>query len=1146
MHRSAQLLIFFDQTNVSANIMKIILILFFSSVIVSSAFSIDYYYYQGSQIQLNQREDKIVLVANETGKDKTSLENELKTFLESGDVLKNSYNNTYEVFFKNATGLSKVQNYISKAGSRKDLIKFIAPAYFTDDLKITIICADEFIVKLKRETDRSKLDILNISNGVQIIESFPGSREFNLKTFNGNSGTSLDLSEIYFQSGIFEFCEPNFICPDLCLLNYVPNDPMFNVQWELKNSGQLITADAGSDGVDPQTYNGISGSDTKVSQAWDITTGSPLIEIGLLDTGVDSTHPDLSANLLTGYDAVNNMNSVPVDSGSHGTCTAGVAGARGNNSLGVTGTAFGCKIRSYRVFNSAGSSSSVYDVRAFDKAKNYGAAVLSNSWGGGALSAAITNAIDSCAMYGNSGKGCVILFSSGNNGRNPVLYPSFLASVLSVGASTACDQRKAPGTGLQYWWGGNYGGDANGDLDLVVPTIFPTTDIQGTGGYNTNSGSAGDYIPDFMGTSASCPLAAGVAGLIFSVNPSLTAAQVKDALLRGCDKIDNIAYSTTKAYGQWNEYYGYGRVNAYNSLRLVAGIDVTPPTIVHDNVESGNSTYPVTISADITDQGGTLDNTSPKVIYRTNKNNAGWSAYDTTSFVSQLSNTFTFKIPGFGWETQVQYYITAKDNSNNRSYFPFHAPDTTNVCYYSIGNIQSVTQKFSSSAISAYGGSYSGTNPTFASFKILKTKVKTYLRDTRLGDLNFSLYSPLSNAAFNIKNVFCENSSGPTTGITGATTMDSAASFWKDGVQPYTGGLFKPDYIFRGFNGLNASGTWKLLFFDANNDGIGGTLDSAFLTLYKTSGATSSCAAINNVKDSVISFDTVAIDTVNFYLKNHGTGNLTVSGVTFNGTYASKFTLISSLPGPIVPNDSGLFKVRCDPSAPRPMESNPVTDDFENATMDISTNDPSKPVVKISLQTQYLLPVELSSFSSIVERNSVILNWTTAFEINNSGFDIERKLNGIITWEKVGNSTGRGSFNSPVNYSFTDNYIQAGKYNYRLKQIDFNGSFKYYNLSNEVVVGIPDKFELSQNYPNPFNPVTKIKYDLPVDSKVSIKIYDMTGREVASLVNSNQIAGYYIVEFNASNIASGIYLYNIVAEGGGKNFVSTKKMVLVK
>ncbi|CAN5578927.1 hypothetical protein BH10BAC5_BH10BAC5_20260 [soil metagenome] len=192
-----------------------------------------------------------------------------------------------------------------------------------------------------------------------------------------------------------------------------------------------------------------------------------------------------------------------------------------------------------------------------------------------------------------------------------------------------------------------------------------------------------------------------------------------------------------------------------------------------------------------------------------------------------------------------------------------------------------------------------------------------------------------------------------------------------------------------------------------------------------------------------------------------------------------------------------------------------------------------------------LLPVELASFTSSVSRNNVKLDWQTASEINNRSFSIERK-NSASEWSRIGEVQGNGTTTEIKNYKFDDRNLMTGKYRYRLKQIDNNGNFEYFLLQNEVEVGVPDKFELSQNYPNPFNPTTKINYDHPVDSKVSLKIYDMTGREITSLVNTFQTAGYYVIQFNASNMASGMYFYNIIAEGSGKNFVTTKKMVLVK
>jgi hypothetical protein len=193
-----------------------------------------------------------------------------------------------------------------------------------------------------------------------------------------------------------------------------------------------------------------------------------------------------------------------------------------------------------------------------------------------------------------------------------------------------------------------------------------------------------------------------------------------------------------------------------------------------------------------------------------------------------------------------------------------------------------------------------------------------------------------------------------------------------------------------------------------------------------------------------------------------------------------------------------------------------------------------------------LVPVELSSFTANTVRNEVNLNWRTVSELNNSGFDVERTVNGTSSWTKVGFVQGNGTTNSEKSYSYKDAGLTKGSYAYRLKQIDYNGNYKYYQLSGLVNVGVPNKFEISQNYPNPFNPSTKIAYDIPFDSKVAIKIFDVTGREVASLVNQVQVAGYYTVSFNASNLSSGVYFYQINADGGNQNFVKTLKMMLIK
>lgn len=191
------------------------------------------------------------------------------------------------------------------------------------------------------------------------------------------------------------------------------------------------------------------------------------------------------------------------------------------------------------------------------------------------------------------------------------------------------------------------------------------------------------------------------------------------------------------------------------------------------------------------------------------------------------------------------------------------------------------------------------------------------------------------------------------------------------------------------------------------------------------------------------------------------------------------------------------------------------------------------------------LPVELSSFNYETLKGNVTLHWTTSSEINNAGFDVERSdVNGQISnvWSKAGFISGNGTSSGSINYSFTDNNLSSGKYNYRLKQIDYNGNYEYFSLNSDVIIATPKNFFLGQNYPNPFNPSTVINYNIPQDSYVKIKLYDNTGREVLTLLSEFISAGYYTINFNASDLASGIYFYNINAG----EYTATNKMMLVR
>ena len=134
----------------------------------------------------------------------------------------------------------------------------------------------------------------------------------------------------------------------------------------------------------------------------------------------------------------------------------------------------------------------------------------------------------------------------------------------------------------------------------------------------------------------------------------------------------------------------------------------------------------------------------------------------------------------------------------------------------------------------------------------------------------------------------------------------------------------------------------------------------------------------------------------------------------------------------------------------------------------------------------------------------------------------------------------------PKNYEFTDSKLNTGNYKYRLKQIDYNGNFEYYDLTQTVSIGTPDKYNVSEIYPNPSNPISKMDYQLPALSKVSVKVFDITGKEVATLVDATQQAGYYSVQFDGTNFASGIYFYRIIAENSSQTISKTKKLILIR
>ncbi len=196
--------------------------------------------------------------------------------------------------------------------------------------------------------------------------------------------------------------------------------------------------------------------------------------------------------------------------------------------------------------------------------------------------------------------------------------------------------------------------------------------------------------------------------------------------------------------------------------------------------------------------------------------------------------------------------------------------------------------------------------------------------------------------------------------------------------------------------------------------------------------------------------------------------------------------------------------------------------------------------------TPQVVPVELTSFTGAFVGNNVELKWSTATELNNRGFEVQRSANGSA-FATIAFVEGKGTTTEIQQYSFTDRNIESRvNYGYRLKQIDYNGAFEYSSVVN-IGFTLPLEFVLEQNYPNPFNPSTSIAYAVPVKSNVTLEVYSLIGQKITTLVQGDVEAGKHTAQFNASSMSSGLYLFKLTAVGeNGSQFTSSKKMTLLK
>lgn len=330
------------------------------------------------------------------------------------------------------------------------------------------------------------------------------------------------------------------------------NDPYASYLWGLHNTGQS---------------GGTADADIDAPEAWSVTKGSSDVIVGVVDTGVDYNHPDLSANMIGGYNAITGSNN-PMDDHGHGTHCAGTIGAVGNNGIGVVGVNWNVKIMPLKFLDASGSGSTSDAIKAFNWGYSRGARIFSNSWGAVGTDNALRDSISSmpdalfvCAA-GNDG------LNTDSNPHSPGSLPN--ANILTVAATDHNDRLV---TSANWGWGSNYG---------------PTTVDVAAPGQNIYSTYPGNRYVYMSGTSMATPHVAGIAALVKAVNPSITVAEMKQAIMTGVDVKSGLSGRCVTG----------GRVNAYKSLPQVSALTakfygiptttVNPLTIQFYDVSEGN------------------------------------------------------------------------------------------------------------------------------------------------------------------------------------------------------------------------------------------------------------------------------------------------------------------------------------------------------------------------------------------------------------------------------------------------------------------------------------------------------------------------------------------------------------------------------
>ncbi len=1104
-----------------------------------------YYYFGNQKIALQKSSQKIYLrlSASETIQVKALLKNNYQLSDKSITELQDERFMVVDLGLQNSTKLQNLVTSIKNSNRAEAIFPIITASDGKD-----VVFDEGFYVKLKPTTNYLHLASLAAQNNCIIEKQYPyNNKTYLLKAGFQNNYDGLKMANLFFESGLFEYAEPDFRLLDASAS--VPNDPLFNYQWAAGNTGSV------------NQYSGTVGADIDLDEAWDISQGSASIKVAVIDEGIQRTHPDLVNNISPlgfGLVAANaTTGEILSTARSHGVSCAGIIAAEANNNIGVAGVAPLCKLIPVNVTINTGGTygTSTQLAQCIDWSWDQGGAdVLSNSWGGGTASSLIHDAIIRATTLGRGGKGAVVVFASANNNAG-LSSPAIFKETIAVGAMSMCYQRKS-GTSCdgETFWGGNYGTG----LDISAPGVkIATTKVTGTG-IAPNL----DYNLTFNGTSSATPFVSGVAALVLSINPNFTQQQVREIIEKSAKKVGPYSYSfvQNQPNGSWTSELGHGMVNAKNALLLAQNpvlchVELSSPASLQ--VCSGGS-VPLSITNHVA--GNTYEWRKDGVNAGSGNNfNANQTGdYDVILTTASGCKDTSYKLPilvsasegalvaDAGRDTTL--YLNEKtilgggpagsggtgiihpmrafgaDLSNNQLVrFSLQQP---NISFKYVKNnfiTAPVSGEFYAGAATTPYGIYMINRLSNMLVKVDTATGNTYsIGNTGIAAANGATYDPVSKKLFAIRNSGTSNILFEVNRLTGVATQ----------IAPITG-IPSTDFIIS--ISVDNNGQLYGLVLSATLN-----VSAKMISINKVTGAASLVGGtgflanfaqggeVDPITDEIYQMSSTSVLGSNSSFSGKGLWriNKTSGLATLVGSIAEPYNTFDAMA--IAGKEykyqwsPATFLSNANDANPQFTGTTPGVYTYTLTVTDLCGNTNSNQVT-ITVEST-VLPVTLVSLSGQLQQNKTLLHWTAQNEINFSRYEVERSTD-ATQFSSIGQVNAQGSI-STVNYNFTDNVLpKTSIIYYRLKMIDQDGSFRY---SNSIALRqyTITKSKIVSLSPNPFVQTLTIQYDAVAKEKINGGIYNSRGQLIKQLhFNANEGSNQFYI--NGEGLLAGIYVLRL-------------------